>query len=237
MQIALLRVGIDSGSGGCQGPLFADGSFELVPIPQGYGAETRTYANTLGLHGRYLSDYLPSFLRARMQHVSMHVDPEFATLTYGDPTPPKAGLRRLEAGDLLVFYAGLEGWGFPSPPALYIVGYFEVLTAGKATEFARNDIDFLFAENMHVRHEDIYEEQKVRLVLVKGTSASRLLKKAVCISQMATDRSGKPLKVLSDEMQGVFGGFDGHISIQRSPTRWITAPYIERAASFVRSLE
>ena len=29
----LLRVGIDSGSGGIQGPLFKDGSFEFICIP------------------------------------------------------------------------------------------------------------------------------------------------------------------------------------------------------------
>jgi hypothetical protein len=31
MQIILLRVGIDTGSGGIHGPLFSDGSFEYIP--------------------------------------------------------------------------------------------------------------------------------------------------------------------------------------------------------------
>jgi hypothetical protein len=33
----LLRVGVDAGCGGIQGPLFEDGSFEFVCIPQPRG--------------------------------------------------------------------------------------------------------------------------------------------------------------------------------------------------------
>jgi hypothetical protein len=53
---------------------------------------------------------------------------------------------------------------------------------------------------------------------------------------MGKDRSGKPLKVLSPEMQKVFGGFDGRISFQRSPTRWVADTHTENAARFVRGL-
>lgn len=37
MKVALLRVGIDSGSGGIDGPVFSDGSFEYLPIPDSDG--------------------------------------------------------------------------------------------------------------------------------------------------------------------------------------------------------
>ena len=43
MQVVLLRVGIDTGSGGILGPLFSDGSFEYIPIPDcfaGRGVDT-----------------------------------------------------------------------------------------------------------------------------------------------------------------------------------------------------
>lgn len=39
MKVALLRVGIDSGSGGMDGPLFADGTFEYLPIPDSTGVD------------------------------------------------------------------------------------------------------------------------------------------------------------------------------------------------------
>jgi hypothetical protein len=74
------------------------------------------------------------------------------------------------------------------------------------------------------------------LVLVKGSLRSRLLKKAVRISVMGKDRSGNPLKVLSPQMQRIFGDFDGKISFQRCPTRWVDPAHVEQAAAFVRTL-
>ncbi len=232
----MLRVGIDSGSGGAHGPLFEDGSFEFVPIPDRSGTDPRTYGNTAGRKGRNLVEYLPERLRARMREQPLHPDPEFDTFTYGDPTSPKAGLRRLEGGDMLVFYSGLQGYDFESGPVLYLIGYFEVLAAGRAEEFGPAEIEALFGENFHVRHREVFEKQKDRLVLVKGSEESRLLEKAVPISALGQDVRGKPLKILSPEMQDVFGGFGGKVSFQRSPTRWVAAPYIVRAAEFVRSL-
>jgi len=63
-----------------------------------------------------------------------------------------------------------------------------------------------------------------------------LLSKAVKISVLGQDRAGKPLKVLSPEMQQIFGGFDGKLSFQRSPTRWVVGEHVPTAARFVRGL-
>ncbi len=166
---------------------------------------------------------------------SIHADPEFTTYTYGDPTSPKAGLRRLEEG-MLVFYCGLQGWGFPSEPSLYLMGYFEVLAAARAGDFSPDEIETHFSENFHVRHQEVFERQRDRLILVKGSEESRLLEKAVPMSTLGQDVAGKPLKILSPEMQGIFGGFGGRVSFQRSPTRWVDAAYAAGAAEFVRSL-
>jgi hypothetical protein len=236
VQVALLRVGIDSGCGGMQGPLFQDKSFEYLPIPDDFDIDDRTYGNTPGRKRGRLVEYFPESRREKMGNKSIHLDPEFSTFTYGDPTPPKAGLRNLQSGDLLVFYCGLEGWDFFSPPALYIMGYFEILRAGKALSYSTKETETHFGANFHVKHREIYEEQKNNLVLVEGSGNSRLLEKAVCISEMGNDRSGRPLKVLSKEMQKIFGDFDGKISIQRSPTRWVKPEYVDRAAEYVKSL-
>lgn len=237
MKIAMLRIGIDAGSGGIQGPLFRDGSFEYVPIPDGFGIDERTYGNTIGLKGVPLAEYFPRHRQAAMRSQSLHFDPEFATFTYGDPTSPKAGLRHLAAGDLLVFYCGLEGWDHRSDPALYLMGFFEVHTAGRATDRYDSETRRLFQNNFHVRHERVFQQQRTDLILVKGSERSRLLRHAVRISVMGQDRSGKPLKVLSEDMQRVFGRFDGKLSFQRSPTRWVEPDYVSRAADFVRSLD
>lgn len=175
------------------------------------------------------------------QHV--HVDPEFETFTYGDPTAPKRSLRELKSGDFLVFYCGLQewdaddGWNPEHRPALYLAGYFEVAFAGMAGEFDKRVLQAEFASNFHVRYPSVFDQQKDALVLVKGGPGSRLFRKAHRISSEGTDRAGKPLKVLSPEMQKVFGNFGGHISIQRSPPRWVDAGYVNKAIEFVRGLE
>jgi len=237
MKVAILRIGIDSGSGGIQGPLFRDRSFDYVPIPDNFGIDERTYANTSGLKGRKFIEYFPENRQAKMANRSIHFDPEFATFTYGDPTAPKAGLRHLEKDDMLIFYCGLERWDSKSSEqALYLIGYFEVLSAGKPTDFGSAETRTLFRNNFHVRHEPVFKRQQAKLVLVKGSQRSRLLTKAVRISVTGHDRRGKPLKVLSPEMQTIFGSFNGRLSFQRSPTRWVEPSYVSRAAEFMRSL-
>jgi hypothetical protein len=239
MQVVLLRVGIDTGSGGIHGPLFRDGSFEYIPIPDcfgGKGVDKRTYGNTRGRKGRRLVDYFPEARREKILDQSVHFDPEFETFTYGDPTRPKGLLRQLSEGSLLVFYAGLKGWNFDCPPALYIIGCFEVARAGLATSFGKAELAGMFRNNFHVMHRNVLEDQKDRLVLVKGTANSRLLKKAVKISVAGTDKNGRSLHRLAPEMQAVFGGFEGSTSIQRSPPRWVAPEFIQRATRFISAL-
>jgi hypothetical protein len=175
------------------------------------------------------------------QHV--HVDPEFETFTYGDPTTPKRSLRYLKPGDFLVFYCGLQrwdakkGWDREERPSLYLAGYFEVALAGMATDFDAAVVKTEFGKNFHVRYPIIFEDQKNDLVLVKGGPASRLFHKAHRISAQGQDCNGSPLKVLSPEMQKVFGTFGGRISIQRSPPRWVEARFVDRAVSHLTGLE
>ena len=235
MKIALLRVGIDSGCGGIDGPIFADRSFELMPIPDTWRLDHRTYGNALGRSGLPLVEYFPPARRAAMSSCTMHVDPEFTTFTYGDPTSPKAGLRKLQKGDLLVFYAGLLGHGCVEESALFLVGLFEVEFAGIASTLSKQQIEAC-SENFHVRHLAMFEEQRSRLVLVKGGAGSRLLKYAVKISAVGHDKSGRPLKVLSPEMPKIFGTFGGRISIQRSPPRWVAAECTAATSNFLLEL-
>ena len=96
----LLRVGIDTGTDGALAPIFEDGSFEYIPISESdpSSCETRTFKNTIGRSGHPLSTYLPKKIETR----TIHFDPEFDTLTYGDPTVKSRYLRSLVRGDLLV---------------------------------------------------------------------------------------------------------------------------------------
>ena len=232
MKIALLRVGIDTGSGGIHGPLFEDNSFEYIPIPDDRNKDERTYGTIMGRFGRSLVDYFPESRRTRMHGQPVHVDPEFSTFTYGDPTRPKASLSSLEKGDILAFYSGLQGWDFQAKPALYLIGYFEIVVAGKAGDFTERETRDLFPANFHVRHQD----ERATLILVKGSDKSRLLQTAHKISAIGSDRAGKALKVLSPEMKEIFGTFGGKNSIQRSLPRWVDEDHVQIAAEFIRSL-
>ena len=59
MKIALLRVGIDTGSGGIHGPLFEDNSFEYIPIPDDRNKDERTYGKSWAdLGDRWLITFL-----------------------------------------------------------------------------------------------------------------------------------------------------------------------------------
>jgi len=236
MKAVLLRVGIDAGAGGINGPLFSDHTFEYIPIPDYSGFDARTYGNTEGRYGRKLIEYFPHFGHSKHCNQAIHFDPEFESFTYGDPTSLKSRLRCLEKGDYLIFYCGLEGYDFKSEPALYIMGYFEVDVAAKAEDFSNDQLQALFSTNFHVRHDKIFSKQKYRLVLVKGTQNSRLLSKAFKISEYGQDRQGKPLKVISREMQEIFGDFGGKISIQRSSPRWIAPAYVDKTVTFIKSL-
>jgi len=239
MKVALVRVGIDTGAGGIHGPLLDDRAFEYIPIPDRFrkhGVSSLNYGNAVGRHGKRLVEYFPQGWQAKAAKTRIHYDPEFETFTYGDPTPPKRGLRLLKKGDLLVFYAGLRPWPDGGEPHLYIIGYFQVLAAGLAPQFSPGTLKKHFARNFHVHNLKVFENQKQRLVLVKGGRGSRLLREACRISYTSQDRSGRPLKVLSLNMRKKFGDFRGRVSIQRSPTRWVEAKFVKRAARFVRSL-
>jgi hypothetical protein len=242
-QVVLLRVGIDAGCGGIQSPLFPDGTFELICIPDRKGVSVHTYGNTVGKNGKPLASYFPESRRKSMAEQTIHVDPEWETYTYGDPTSPKRSLRNLAPGDFLAFYCGLQewdaarGWNGDRRPGLYLVGYFEVALAGMACDFRETALQEQFGRNFHVRYPSVFTRQKHDLVLVRGGPGSRLLCKAKRISAEGKDRSGKPLKILSPTMQKVFGDFDGRVSIQRSPPRWVDSALVDSAVDFLTELE
>ena len=242
-RVVLLRVGVDSGCGGIQGPLFANGTFEFICIPDKKGVSNDTYGNMFGRDGKPLVRYFPLSKREKLAEQCVHVDPEFETFTYGDPTTPKSGLRTLKPGDLLVFYCGLQRWDEERRwdnghrPALYLVGFFEVSLAGIACDFDKRVLESQFGENFHVRHSSVFEEQKNHLVLVKGGPGSRVFRKAALISVEDKDRRGRPLKVLSSGMQRVFGTFGSDIvSVQRSNPRWVEPHFVDKAVEFVKAL-
>ena len=230
MKAMLLRVGIDKSSDGVLAPIFQDGSFEYIPLSEKdeTSTENRTYTDLTGEKGKPLSDYLPT----RVANRKVHLDPEFNTFTYGDVGRKADYLLKLNPGDILVFYAGLTPYMESEyPEALYIIGYFtvgEIIDFHKITGSHRtnnphksslneiNRIQGHYPNNSHPkRASDIHE-----MVLVVGDpEQSKILEKAILISQKKLNKIGRLYHAVSPQMEELLG-ING--SIQRSiPPRFI----------------
>ncbi|MFC3477482.1 Nmad3 family putative nucleotide modification protein [Halobacterium litoreum] len=180
-----INVAANTNEPGVRGPLYADGSFEYVPIPESEPTSEPlpTYADL------DLAVDLPDGAADR----PVHLDPTFAEYpccdryTYGDPHGVKARpLLDLSAGDRVYFYATLDA---PDAPAdwmaddwgAYLIGEFvlacdpvdgDEYAALPAGERER------FAGNAHLKR-DPFDAA----VLLAGTDASRLYDTAVPLSE------------------------------------------------------
>ena len=217
MKAMLLRIGIDKGTDGALAPIFENGSFEYIPISEGdsQSKEDRTYKNTIGRSRKPLSTYLPKSIENR----TIHFDPEFKTFTYGDPTSKRKYLLKLRKDDILVFYSGLAPFENQRyRKALYIIGYFIVKKVVDFNQLTKGEIKKsyrLYPNNAHLKRSDNVKD----LVIIIGSKRSKLLKKAVLISQRKYDKNGRPYEAVSRKMETTLG-ISG--SIQRSiPPRFI----------------
>ncbi|EKF84808.1 hypothetical protein [Methanobacterium formicicum] len=230
MKAMLLRVGIDKSSDGVLAPIFPDGSFEYIPLSEKdeTSTENRTYTDLTGEKGKPLSDYLPT----RVADRKVHLDPEFKTFTYGDVGRKADYLLKLNPGDILAFYAGFTPYMKSEyPEALYIIGYFtvgEIIDFHKITgSYRTNDshksstieikrIQEQYPNNSHPKRvSDIHD-----MVLVVGDpEQSKILEKAILISQKKLNKIGRYYHAVSPQMKELLG-ISG--SIQRSiPPRFI----------------
>ena len=247
MKAMLLRVGIDKGvwpnrvSDGAYSPIFVDGSFEFIPKSE----ETRypktqlnsidfsaypTYKEVIGRTGKPLAYYLPKRLWERHPHL----DPEFETFTYGDHTVKRRYLLKLDQGDLLVFYAGLTPYHTKKrAEGLYIVGY---LTVEKVIDFdslSQREIHRIKKAYPHNAHFRAGSDLRGLVLVVGNRHQSRLLDKAIPLTQPKRARDGRYYQAVSLEMQRKLG-LKG--SVQKSvPPRFITGEsYFRNLRSILR---
>lgn len=178
MRVYLANVGANSGHRFAS-PLFEDGSFEFIPIPEDENQTGGVRYSDLRSHydpSRDLLRYVPPHLHRAV----CHNDPEFETLTYGDngENPKSSGLTRVRAGDALLFLARLEPWADgkrAGEPGFYLIGglsadYAEFVTP----QSGRRD---RFAKNAHAVRGD------ERFFGVAGTSRSRRFRRAVPLTR------------------------------------------------------
>ncbi|WP_435551456.1 hypothetical protein [Natrinema sp. CGMCC1.2065] len=198
MTVVLAGVGADSTNLGALAPLYDDGRFEYVPIPE----KTRETAEpeTLGSWKLRAGDGVAADLTTRitpqpvhdgtetvagdaLESWPLHRDPNFAALTYGEHRTSGyvSRLRALEPGDVVGFYAGLRR---PDGDRAhrYLIGYFtvdEVAVVGPETPPAeRAAILDAHPENAHAKRAqngDLYLEKPV--VIVDGREPGGLFER------------------------------------------------------------
>jgi hypothetical protein len=226
----LIRVGIDTQTGGCVAPLFPDQTFEYIPIPHSpkrcTTSEKTTYTNIKGRSSRYLAEFIPP--KYRKQHP--HSDPEFTTFTYGDPAREKAQkMSQLEKGDLLIFYAGLRNMADTGRGNIrtYFIAYFTVEKVYDFRGKTKAVKESYFSEvpnNAHSKLDRGCEEHN-NLVIIKGKEGakeSKLLSKAL---PLGDDRG-----YVLEEVQPVLGWNE---YIVRSRGFWIDEEHYWKAKDYL----
>jgi hypothetical protein len=176
MKALLVRVGADQSSGGGKwnGPVDSrTGEFAYVPIPE-------TKPSRLG-HERPYTALLPALaefgvsMPAHLATASMHLDPDFEHLTYGDRGPKgRQIVNTLGAGDLLVFYAGLMD--IQTHRLVYaLIGLFDIDRIDRAIDWPDSEAH----RNAHTRRQLVSDADDI--VVVARTLGSGRLKQCITV--------------------------------------------------------
>jgi putative DNA base modification enzyme with NMAD domain/EVE domain-containing protein len=178
MKGLLIRVGIDSSYGQWNAPVDPEtGGFLYVPIPEDEGAKfreglERQYNNELKQEiEAFYSNYSPNFPK-KLYDRSMHFDPDFKNLTYGDNGQRANPIREMKEDDLIAFYVGFRSINSADKKLVYaIIGLYIIDEVVEATEVKKNR----WNENAHTRRRVKPEDDDV-VVRAKITSLGRLEK-------------------------------------------------------------
>ncbi len=227
MRGILVRTGADQSYGGWNGPVDpSSGEFVYVPIPE---ADHVTFQPRCDRRYTEIEPALHNFAESVDQDVfedlgcppellkrSMHLDPDYEHLTYGDVGDRRGShIRQLDSGDLLVFYAGLR----PCTPAkdrlVYaIVGIFVIDEIVNASDVPSDRLH----ENAHTRKKKPGASDIV--VRAKPTVSGRL-RRCLDIGEFRN----KAYRVRED-LLAAWGGLsvnDGYIQRSARPPRFLDA--------------
>ena len=206
-RIYLANVGANA-SHGFASPLFADGTFEFLPIPENKdlpGPDVVRYRDLVSYNtsGQSLREFVPK----RLWDWPAHSDPEFETYTYGDnceTSPRAASLKRLEPGDFLFFLARMAHRAPEDATGrhgFYLIGFLEIadVLADVGARPSEKSIR-RFRSNAHVRRALAEPAHWDRFWVFKGSARSTRFRRAVPVTRQLADR--------------VFSRADG------SPWRW-----------------
>ncbi|WP_302082747.1 hypothetical protein [Salinibaculum rarum] len=212
MRAIAINVGANTNEPGFRGPVWPDGRFEYIPIPE---SEPAVDPPTYGDLAPTLETSIPDELLDR----PVHLDPEFPEYprceryTYGDDHCIKAGpLSELDAGDYVLFYATLSvrapaDW-LPPEWGAFCIGHFRLAEdAMTGEEYATLGADGQapFTNNAHVRRDPPAGAQTDARVLLRGDpDESMLYDRVIPLSQPSggTDANALVTELSADSGKG-----------------------------------
>lgn len=218
MNALLERVGADRspGGGSWNGPVDGEsGDFAYVAIPETNPVHTgmeKPYSSLTSVLAQFRVE-LPVYLRLR----HMHLDPDFAHLTYGDQGERANQLRaNLHANDMIVFYAGLADVRGASELVYAIIGLFIVQDLVVAMDIPAHDRD----SNAHSRR--VLAPGAQDLVVRGRPGVSGRLKQCLPIGEYR-DRAYRVRRNLLDEWGGL-SVRDGYLQRSARLPRFLDTP-------------
>jgi hypothetical protein len=159
MKAVLVRIAADHSFGKWNGLVSQSGEFVYVPIPESNGTifhpnQQRNYQEVLPTLKRFASTTHPDFqhfttLPDHLHRQTMHLDPDFKHLTYGDDGNRRGReIASMRNGDLIAFYAGLRPTYSCDHKLLYaLVGLYVIEEVVPIASVSANR----FHENAHTR--------------------------------------------------------------------------------------
>ena len=194
-RIFLINVGVNA-SHSAQSPIFPDGRFEFLPIPEErewWSPPLPTYAklDCFNQPGEPLTRYTTD----RHRGIHVHNDPEFETFTYGDncaESPRAAALAQVEQGDYLLFLARLVdhvNGKFTKNAGFYFIGYIRVENILRNVRAFPFGSDFtIFGANAHIRRAIYHKKTLNGFCVFKGDASSRRFEYAVPLDKVTANR-------------------------------------------------
>jgi hypothetical protein len=196
--VALVNVGANSLHGSLRSPIFEDHTFEFVPIPDPILKMTRAregirYKDLKPLNGVKYEEFIPP----RYLNEFVHADPEFRGFTYGDypdHSPRASNLRKLSAGDFLLFFSRLVPWvdgRYLNRAGFYFIGYFEIDSIFKRITRRPNKTTLRqIQENAHIIRGRCDALLYDGFWIIKGTRKSKRFRKAIPLNRKTVERLG-----------------------------------------------
>jgi hypothetical protein len=196
-EVVIINVGANKSHPGLVSPVYEDGTFFFMPIPEEGATPSpskdlfpgctslQTYREFIerSTHGRCVP------IAERYLALRVHDDPEFVTFTYGDnpdtiARAKAANLKRyLREGDLLFFFAGLTTVRNCGPTDDYrfcFIGFYEVSDVlRKVTKMPTDDQLTIFGQNAHIKRGQANARFFNGFWVWKGSKNSQLFRMAV----------------------------------------------------------